>query len=258
MHCSGVLIARDFVLTNQHCITGFFINDLRVRFDYEERIDGSTLPTRTLPVVAQLPMTASERSGFDFAVLQVGSDADGNHAGELYPVQCLSLSRVRRDDALYLIGHPLGDPRTVHDNTFVYFPFRVTELELTELEIAVRNEFIGADDEFERLEEFRQSYRLRNDGAQPVYENFSLRWRSQPTIGVDSDTFHGNSGSPAYSRDTHKVIGILFDGEDDVDDPWSVGWSAHEAVLPIAVVVHRLDAVHPEWRTWEGICIDQT
>lgn len=257
VHCSGVLIARDHVLTNHHCVEEFFITALKVRFDYEQRVDGSTLPMRTLPVTGQVPMTAAQRKGWDFAILEVGTDSDGNHAGDLYPVQCLSLSRVRRDDPVYLIGHPLGDPRTVHDNTFVYFPFRVTQFELTELEIAVRNEFMGADDEFERLDEFRQSYQVRNDGPQPVFENFSLRWRRQPTIGVDSDTFHGNSGSPAFSRKTHKVVGILFDGEDDIDNPWTVGWRAHEAVLPIVTVVDRLDDVHPDWRTWEGLCIDE-
>lgn len=254
VHCSGVLMARDFVLTNHHCIEGFFTNELQVRFDYEERIDGSMLPTRTLPVVRQVPMTTAERK-WDFTVLEVGTDSDGNHAGDLYPVQCLSLFRVQRDDPLYLVGHPLGEPRTVHDNTFVFFPFRVTGLEFTELEIAVRAEFLGADDELERLAEFRQSYRERSENGQPVFENFSLRWGRQPTIGVDSDTFHGNSGSPAYSRNTHLVVGILFDGEDDLDDPWDVGWRAHEAVLPIGVVVDRLDNVHPQWRDWDGVCV---
>jgi hypothetical protein len=202
-------------------------------------------------------MTSAQRRNYDFAVLEVGVDTpDGNHAGDLYPVQCLSLSRVKRDDPLYLIGHPLGDPRTVHDNTFVYFPFRVTELEFTELEMAVRSEFLGSDDELMRLGEFRDSYQQRNLGGQTVYENFSLRWQLQPTIGVDSDTFHGNSGSPTYSRKTHRVVGILFDGEDDLDNPWQVGWRAHEAVLPIEAVVDRLDAVHPQWRNWQGVCID--
>jgi V8-like Glu-specific endopeptidase len=258
VHCSGVLIARDFVLTNYHCVETSIAQDLRVRFDYEELIDGSTLPTHTLPVVRQLSMTSAQRHNFDFAVLETGVDApDGNHAGDLYPVQCISLSRVKRDDPLYLIGYPLGNPRTVHDNTYVYFPFRVTEFELTELEMAVRSEFLGSDDEMERIEEFRNSYQERDAGGQPVYENFSLRWRRQPTIGIDSDTFHGNSGSPAYSRKTHRVIGILFDGEDDMDDPWQVGWRAHEAVLPIEVVVDTLDSVHPEWRDWQGVCLDE-
>jgi len=257
VHCSGVLIARDFVLTNQHCVDGFFVQELRVRFDYEELIDGGSLPTRTLPVVRQLPMTPAQRRYWDFAILEVGvDDPDGNHAGDLYPVQCLSASRVRRDDPLYLIGHPRGDPRTVHDNTFVYFPFRVTELEFTELEIAVRAEFLGTDDEPKRLQEFRGSYQARSAGGQQVFENFSRRWSGQPTIGVDSDTFHGNSGSPTYSRKTHRVVGILFAGEDDRDDPWEVGWRAHEAVLPIEVVVDRLDEVHSGWREWQGVCVD--
>ena len=257
VHCSGVLIAEEYALTNEHCVEGFFLNDLKVRFDYEDRIDGSSLPTRTLDVVGKLPFTTADRNGWDFAVLKLGDDgSDGNRAGDLYPVQCLSLSRVRRNDPLYLIGHPLGAPRTVHDKAFVYFPFRITEIEFFELEMSVRSEFLDADDEAERLEEFRKSYRKRVENGMAVYENFSERWRSQPTIGVDSDTFHGNSGSPAYSRKTHNVVGILFDGEDDLNEPWKVGWRSHEAILPIEMVVARLDDVHPEWRMWEGVCID--
>jgi hypothetical protein len=204
-----------------------------------------------------VPFTAAQRKGFDFAVLQVGVDGpDGNRAGDLYPVQCLSLARVHRNDPLYLIGHPLGEPRTVHDNTFVFFPFQVSELEFAELEMAVRSEFLDAEDELERLQEFRDSYQQTTMAGMPMFQNFSLRWQQQPTIGVDSDTFHGNSGSPAYSRKTHKIVGILFDGEEDLDEPWNVGWRAHEAVLPINVVVERLDEVHPGWRDWDGVCID--
>lgn len=256
VHCSGVLIADEYALTNEHCTTRFFITELKVRFDYEERLDGSNLPTRTLDVVEKVTFTNAQRKGYDFAILKLDTDKpDNNVAGDLYPVQCIGLSRVRRNDPLYLIGHPLGEPRTVHDNTFVYFPFRVTQEEFTELEMAVRSEFLGADDELARLEEFRSSYQRRDEGGVPVYENFSRRWDLQPTIGVDSDTFHGNSGSPAYSRKSHNVVGILFDGEDDLDEPWNVGWRAHEAVLPIEVVVERLDDIHPEWRNWEGVCI---
>jgi len=253
-HCSGVLIGRDLALTNYHCVDTFFPNDLNVRFGYEDDLQGAHLPQRVVPVARYVVSSAQDRGDLDFALLELGVDAEGKHAGDLFPPQCLSTARVRRDDPVYLIGHPLEQPRTVHDNAFVYFPFEVTPEGLVELEMLVRSEFDGRPEAAERLTEFRESYREHDTGGQKSYENFSKRFHDQPTIGADCDTFHGNSGSPAYSRRTHRVIGLLFDGMDDEPAPWAPGWGAHEAIIPMTKIVAQLDTTLPDWRTRPGVC----
>ena len=106
-----------------------------------------------------------------------------------------------------------------------------------------------------KLKEFVDSYQLRENGGQPNYEYISMRFDQQPTIGADSDTYHGNSGSPVYNRRTHAVIGLLFDGQEDLTEPWAAGWRAHEAVLPITKVVERLDSAAPAWREDPRVCV---
>jgi len=85
-----------------------------------------------------------------------------------------------------------------------------------------------------------------------------VRFSSQPTIGADCDTYRGNSGSPAYNRRINSVIGVLFDGQEDLGQPWRPGWRAHEAILPISKIVSQIESVMPEWdAAGSGVCIVQ-
>jgi len=148
----------------------------------------------------------------------------------------------------------------VHDNSFVYFPFRVTPDEYIDIKLRVSAEFdsIEAEDQSYRegkLKEFVDSYQLRESDGDPYYEYISVRFDHQPTIGADSDTYRGNSGSPVYNRRSHAVIGLLFDGQEDLSEPWAAGWRAHEAVLPITKIVERLDTAAPDWRNDPRVCV---
>ena len=255
--CSAVLIGEKLALTNNHCILEEAPDEMEAVFDYEDDLSGQHMAAKSFPLTDIRLTAEEERGNLDFALLELGPNADGALPGKVYPVQCLSMRQVKRDDPLYVVGFPLGQPRTVHDNAFVYFPFRVMADEYAEIKMLVSAEFdsIEAEDASYRegkLKEFVESYRLQDDGS---YEYISERFGNQPTIGADSDTYHGNSGSPVYHRRTHAVVGLLFDGQEDLTEPWAAGWRAHEAVLPITRIVQRLDSAAPGWRDDPRVCV---
>lgn len=258
--CSAVLIGLRHGLTNNHCVLDEAPEDFEALFDYEDDLEGQRRPVQAFAVTDILFEDEIERGGLDFVLLVLGENADGELPGVRYQPQCLGLAPVKRDDPLYVVGYPQGEPRTVHDNAFVYFPHLVTVTEHAELEILVRSEFdsLAAEDQSYRegkLKEFSESYRRRDINGTPHFEYISTRFGNQPTIGADSDTYRGNSGSPVYNRRTHAVIGLLFDGQDDLSQPWEPGWRAHEAILPITEVVRHLDLVMPEWKNDPSVCI---
>jgi hypothetical protein len=258
--CSAVLIGERLALTNNHCILEEAPDEFEAVFDYEDDLAGNRMPRKVFPI-ADIRLTDEDARGkLDFVLLELGANADGALPGTAYPVQCLAPAPVRRDEPLYVVGFPLGEPRTVHDNTFVYFPHRLSEDEYVELKLLVSAEFASVEEEERsyregKLKEFSDSYRRNENGGNPFYEYISVRFGEQPTIGVDSDTYRGNSGSPVYHRRSHAVVGLLFDGQEDLSQPWAPGWRSHEAVLPIAKVIERLDAAEPAWRSDPRVCV---
>jgi len=188
----------------------------------------------------------------DFALIEIGPNADGRRADEKYPLPRISTHRLRRDDAVYVIGYPQESPRVVHDNAFVLFPYVATEGEYLDLRMFVCAETQGSRERGRVLGEFLKSYVADGRGH---YLNYSDKWKS-PAIAVDCDTSHGDSGSGAYDRRTSALIGLLMAGEQDLGTPYSPGWQRHEAILPIAEVVRQLDQRRPGWRKDYGVTVE--
>jgi Trypsin-like peptidase domain len=110
--CSAVLIGEKLALTNNHCILEEMPDEFEAVFDYEDDLDGNHLDRKVFPVTAIRLSDEDERGQLDFVLLELGANAEGVLPGAAYPVQCLSLAPVRRDDPLYVVGYPLGEPRT--------------------------------------------------------------------------------------------------------------------------------------------------
>jgi secreted trypsin-like serine protease len=255
--CSGVLIAADLFLTAAHCLDKYAPGELEARFNYEIK-DRALLPLDRYPVLDEFargePFPTAADAPLDYVILTLGRNADGKLPGEVWPKQCLSRQRVVSAEPLYVVGHPGGEARVVFDNTFVYFPFRLMgQQEKSRLRLRVETELANADDRDARLQEFESTYRPRQLGPLMVFENYSARWHNQPVIGANCDTRHGASGSPAYGRRKHTVVGILIEGEPDTL-LFDVGWRHHEAILPMTAIVEQLDQLRPRWDKTADVC----
>ena len=255
---SGVIIGRNLILTCLHVVDLFDADQLEVWLDYERGVDGIHKKMRVFSVDKIVWKGEKEEGSnddpLDFALLEIGKDREGKLLSELgiHSQAAISTANVRREDPIYVVGHPQGRPRMVHDNAFVLFPFRLrSEKDLIKLRMLTCGENmhkLPKEEIDEILKQIEDSYRKRVISPQKtIYENYSVK-HGNPAIGADCDTFHGNSGSAAYHRKTNAVIGILYAGEKDQNQAYTAGWRRHEAILPIVKIVEQLDAKLPGWR----------
>tara|TARA_R110002072_G_scaffold66037_2_gene163179 strand:+ start:2471 stop:3982 length:1512 start_codon:yes stop_codon:yes gene_type:complete len=251
--CSGFLVGSDLLMTARHCVGNYEVSDLTVWFDYEELDANHTMNTVAVPVAEIEFLGTTFRIGspdMDFALLRLSKHVtDANR-----PRLCLGAKRAYRDDPIYVVGHPNYRRRQVHDNAFIYYPFEVSEKDIVLLRAVVKSEYRNHPDQEVVLKDFEESY--VKFAPEKVYRNYSKRWRGQPTIGADSDTYKGNSGSPVFDRRSHLVIGILFDGQQDHTQSFTVDWQTHEAILPTSEIIRQLNAKKPDWAQGHDVCID--
>lgn len=233
--CSGVAIAPKLVLTARHCLKMVVPQELDVWLDYEA---GQAGPSATVRVERRVAEGDKLETGdsFDYVVLELAQEVPP--FGGTTVVQCLSEARLRRDQPIYVVGHPAGSPRTIHDNAWVLFPFATTGAGLAELLMLVEAEFRESKDRERWIQQFRDSY--RPDASGELFLNFSRRFGRQPIVAAEADTFHGNSGAPVFDRMTHSVVGIVVAGEEDSPDPWQPGWRRHEAIIPASQIIADL------------------
>lgn len=249
---SGVLVATNLFLTCAHCVYQYVpdrLTNVSVVFGYEKGLKDQILPTNEFPVTSILAEGGSFAEGspyvLDFYLLELGKNKDGQNAGDLFGPQFLSERRAKLDDPIYVVGHPRGKYKAVHDNARVMFPFTVTAYEFSELQLRIAQEFQGATDQVEKVNSFTSSYVPTKEGNIIIYRNYE--YRGLPSIGADCDTFRGNSGSPVYNKRGKGVIGLLMSGEDD-RMTYHAGWRYHEVVLPMSMIVKQLKQ-HPAWKS---------
>ena len=221
--CSAVLIGERYGLTNDHCRVSRGARRLRSGVRLRGRSARQSQVVHAFRSRTSCSKTTG-RADLDSCCSCSARTTQARHRANDPEPQCLSRARVERDDPLYVVCYPLGEPRTVHDNAFVYFPFVVTPEERARLEIQVRDESI-------------RSTRKTSPFARPSSRNSPTatfdhaQWRAglqifQHAIRQPADDGRrqrhlprqfGLAGlQPTY----YTFIGLLFDGQEDMSQPW--------------------------------------
>ena len=229
---TGFLISREWLLTNRHVVAG--ILDLRtstaVEFDREE--PASTLPSeqRSCEIVDE--RIAEPASPLDLAALKFKcrSGFPPSWDGRILR---LATRETSLNEGVYVVGHPFSGPKQVVDNAFVRYPYRLSSsaragLRQLSTEPGERALF---DRFYEPCEQNSWCYR-----SSPARWGAAGDAPSIPTVGFDSNTAPGNSGSPVLSVADHTVVGVFFGGARDyaVQGRWS--FTRHEAAIPAAAI----------------------
>jgi hypothetical protein len=265
--CSGVLVGKDVVLTSGHCIRGLAPETLQIWFNYEQDPPGTSLNTEPFDVEVALakgePILEKSALPLDFALLKIIPNGNGKSAGDLFPIQCLGTYNLHREHPLYVVGHPLGNPRTIHDNAWVLFPYELPQSndctgEYWQIKMGVEIELRNDESRDSYMQLFENSYiPTKNELGHTVYYQFdqTRAGNGQPSIGTDSDTYHGNSGSATYDKQTHFAVGIFRGGQPD-SSTYNAGWRRHESVVPMRPIVEQITRqLGKNWEKRLDVCI---
>jgi hypothetical protein len=238
---TGFLVSREWVITNRHVVAG--ILDLRtstlVEFDREEPASTTAIADRSCEIVDE--RIVDSKLSLDLAAIKFRCRPNFPPSWE---GRLLHLARRETvlNEGVYVVGHPFSGSKQVVDNAFVRYPHRVSNSAHTGL----RQLISSASDQalFDRF--YQKCTATTSDWC---YRSSPDRWGGTdstaniPTVGFDSNTAPGNSGSPVMSASDNTVVGVFFGGSRDyaVQGPWSFG--RHEAAIPSTSIVDWLKSV---------------
>jgi V8-like Glu-specific endopeptidase len=282
------LVGHNLVLTSEHCIVNpatmgdYKVSDLNITF-YKEENSSQVLQYPVAAVVARggagsFPSAASTGERLDFALLEVGVSTAGKTPDQdgLKPVALEEKDELDRDAAVYVVGYPsyprAGD-KMVADNAHLFVPHEITypalnayrlELngELSELKSSANKLADGPEKQNQVVQAELLTAQLRHQFSNSFKSvPGTTHWRfvsdfmhpQQPTIAIDTDTFHGNSGSPVFLRKSSKVIGLFIRGYEDSDRFRKVSWREHEEAVPISAILQHWRQIDPNGPVKYGI-----
>lgn len=266
---------RGLVLTCLHVISGLKdIDDLMTEEEYQGSSlarwqvwigheDGATrIDCRVEGYVHQGQALDGETAPLDFALVSISFPPDILPADLPAPLPLSQESAVRWDP-LVIIGFPQRQTQWVHDNSWVLLPYSRMVSQLDELRQQITVDFLNDTQKEGAASTSARKFIEKHYVKHPSIGNMRLfvdSWKDDGmldpikvhAIAVESDTFRGNSGSPAIHRLKGRVLGILQRGqpdgnvrvESDIRKPenfFKPGATIHEALLPVEAIIRQLN-----------------
>lgn len=259
--CSGLALSTHWVVTAGHCMSGRSATDLQVVFE----MDDVGVSARAITVVDTWPSPApgaNDQDSIDYVFLRVAEHTDvrglfdflepTTSVADSPETLCVRSQSLGFKEPVFAIGYPRGDRKTVHDYSHVWFPFRVTDEEFKWMraETYARAKLVG--DQFgdttygdRVVKDLENAYRKASNAADPRRSYFAGAAGTvlRPVFGIDTDTFHGNSGSPVFDRRNRCLVGIFAGGARDELRVPEASWKQHEFATPISEIMTHLRSV---------------
>ncbi|MBL9131164.1 MAG: trypsin-like peptidase domain-containing protein [Verrucomicrobiaceae bacterium] len=269
---SGVLIAPDLVLTCKHVVDKNQYptdnpplarpKDLEVHFDYKEAWDADKFKMSGVaqPVVCKvldIPFWGKkideDTGALDYAILRIEwKDADiSSGAARRRPLALLNQPSLM-EKPIFLVGHPRGTHQTVHENSWLMLPYRMGRDEIGKLESFIASNLLPEVASKQQASEKARAFVKAFYRPRKLEDVDWIEYASQPkegrlvyAYGAECDTFKGDSGAPAITRDLGQVCGILQEGvrdsnPDGSDYFYKTSTQEHELILPATAIIEQV------------------
>jgi len=279
---TSFLVAKNIVATASHCLRDRYDEDIApqsLHFEFETIAEDGSHRQSSFPAARVVVNGFKDFTNvpidqrLDFALVELGTDGSGKtpDAAGFKPLQiCKETDQVKRERAVYVVGYPNGGEKTVADYARVFVPYEASDKMHAGFELEIGGQITNAEERARQdPDQASRDLQLRicQKNAEvlrqlfiasfkPITRNNDKWWLfvsafladkdnpPQPAIALDSDTFHGDSGSPVFLRGSSEVIGVLIRGAPDVQD-LKVSWTDHEEAIPIQCVMDAWNTLRP-------------
>ncbi len=220
-------------------------------------------------------------AALDYCLLSVQAQEDADqaikdHVAALPPMPLTNVP-VGFRTPVFVVGFPQGGNLTIHDNSWVLFPHQIANADRGPVlaflakaalfpytnpasapDTALSSIYITANETAKKQMNLHYGAPKETEGDATLATHF---FDNETYIGLESDTFEGDSGAAVISRNRGTVVGLLRKGMDSghvaskgaAAFPRQVGSSVHERAIPITIIIEDIRSqLGKNWTTSYG------